>query len=313
MVETLENPVPATIVFRNRERLMEERRYTRQKYFSPGTAIAVYRTWNQARDFLPASAVRFRRDFWKISYVEQGSGVFLCNEERYPFGPGFIILSHPDDLTTVELKSDIRIYNILFFRKALAGWLDEFGAEHDFFGIFYESDPARSGIRTQLYQLSANRKIETLVREMRREFLREELNSPMLLRLYLMELLVQMNRLSERQFSRKRRSCLVAYVLSRLEKDFQTNFDYRKAAAELGITHVYLCSAYRKETGESIGQTQFRIRLKNVKRLLSESSRSVIEISTLCGFNDLSYFYRAFKKDTGMAPGDFRKEYSRFI
>ena len=292
---------------------MEERRYTRQKYFSPGMAIAVYRTWNQAKDFNPGSAVRYRRDFWKISYVEQGSGVFLCNENRYPFGPGFIVLSHPDDLTTVELKTDIRIYNILFLRKTLAGWLDEFGADHDFFGIFYESGPERGKIRDQLYLLNASRKIEALIREMRKEFLREELNSPMLLRLYLMELLVQMNRLSERQFSRKRRSCLVAYVLSRLENDFQTNFDYRQAAAELGITHVYLCAAYRKETGESIGQTQFRIRLKNAKRLLSESRKSVIEISTLCGFNDLSYFYRAFKKDTGMAPGDFRKQYSQFV
>lgn len=293
---------------------MKERHYTRQQYFSPGMTIAVYYGKNLKSDFSSGSDIRCRRDFWKISYVEQGTGTFLIDDRRYPFEPGFIFLTRPDDFTTFELNTDIQLYNILFLKKTLAGRLHEFGANHDFFAIFDDDwSGSRSEIHDQLYLLNANRKIETLIREMRKEFLREDLNSPMLLNLYLMELLVQMSRLSDRQFSRKRRSCLVSYVLSRLERGYQENFDYKKAASELGITPIYLCSAYRKETGESIGQTQFRIRLKNTKRLLSESRKSVIEISTLCGFNDLSYFYRAFKKDTGMAPGDFRKRYSPYL
>ena len=72
-------------------------------------------------------------------------------------------------------------------------------------------------MRDQLYLLNANRKIQTLVYEMRKEFLREDCNSIILLKLYLMELLIQMNRQSECQFSPKRRFYLTTYVVLQLE------------------------------------------------------------------------------------------------
>lgn len=290
---------------------MKIQRFTKQQYFPHEVAIAVYYTTNYAYKFKPGSENRYLRDFWKITYIEKGSGIHLFNEVRHPFEEGSILLSRPNDLTTAELESDIRLYNILFFKESLGSWLKEAGGNRGFFAVF-QNDKQQNSIHDPVCQLKGNRKIKMLVKEMRREFLRGDFNSPMLLKLYLMELLMQMSRLCDRQFSRNRRSCLASCVLSRLEQDYSEEFDYRKAAADLGITHIHLCSAYRKETGETIGQSLLRIRLKNAKRLLTESRKSIIEISTLCGFNDLSYFYRAFKKETGMAPGDFRKHSALF-
>ena len=131
-----------------------------------------------------------------------------------------------------------------------------------------------------------------------------------MLKLHLAELLIRMTRLSARNFSRKRRDVLAAYVLNRLEQNFAEPFDYQQAANELGITHFHLCNAYRKSCGESIGETLFRIRMKHAFRLLMETDKTVLEISSLCGFRDLSYFYRAFRKETGTSPGKFRRKYS---
>ena len=93
---------------------MKIQRFRKQQYFSHEVAIAVYYTVNYAYKFKPGSENRYLRDFWKITYIEKGSGVHLFNEVRHPFEEGSILLSRPSDLTTAELESDIRLYNILF-------------------------------------------------------------------------------------------------------------------------------------------------------------------------------------------------------
>lgn len=91
---------------------MKIQRFRKQQYFSHEVAIAVYYTVNYAYKFKPGSENRYLRDFWKITYIEKGSGVHLFNEVRHPFEEGSILLSRPSDLTTAELESDIRLYSL---------------------------------------------------------------------------------------------------------------------------------------------------------------------------------------------------------
>ena len=49
--------------------------------------------------------------------------------------------------------------------------------------------------------------------------------------------------------------------------------------------------------------------VNRVKRLLSENHLfhySIAEIGAMCGFYDISYFSRVFKKKTGLAPSEFK-------
>lgn len=264
-------------LFRKARRDMEETciLLRAKDFFSPDLPIAVFRGKNTRAMYNSETHVLYRRDFWKIFYIYSGTGILVINGKRYPFGPGFICLIHPDDLTTFELESDITLSNILFRKKVIADWLGELKGDNDFFSIFeIPHQETRHMIRDQLYLINSNRKIQTLVQEMRREYLLNDPNSVMMLKLYLTELLIRMTRLSSRTFSRKRRSTMIAYVLSRIEQNYMEPFDYQKAAADLGITHIHLCNTYRKEYGESIGQTLFRIRIKNTKRLLLETKKT---------------------------------------
>lgn len=273
--------------------------------------IAVLREHNKKWKFNRETRVLYRRDFWKIFYIHSGHGTLVINGKHYSFGPGFLCLIHPDDLTTFELDTDIDLSNILFQKRVIADYLGELKDENDFFSIFDTPSPESSHlIRDQLYLIDSDRKIQALVKEMRREYLRDDQNSGLMLKLHLTELLIRMTRLSSKSFSRKRRDTLVAYVLNQLEKNYMYPFDYHRAADELGITHIHLCNAYRKSCGESIGQTLFRIRIRNAEHLLLETEHTVLEVSTLCGFRDLSYFYRAFRRKNGMSPGDFRRKFA---
>jgi AraC family transcriptional activator of pobA len=91
-----------------------------------------------------------------------------------------------------------------------------------------------------------------------------------------------------------------------LERDFATNHDAAHYAAELGMTTGTLSRLLTKLTGQSTKQLILdRVILEGV-RLLRFSDLSVKEIAARLGFSDQFAFSKAFKRQRGEAPLDFR-------
>ena len=51
-------------------------------------------------------------------------------------------------------------------------------------------------------------------------------------------------------------------------------------------------------------------RLNIAARLLSTSDENILSIAENCGFFNLSYFNRSFKKKFGVTPGEYRSRYT---
>ncbi len=91
-----------------------------------------------------------------------------------------------------------------------------------------------------------------------------------------------------------------------LEQQYITNKRPATYAEKLHLSIPYLNECVRNSTGYSVSQhIQQRIILE-AKRLLVHSDRSVKEIATELGYDDLPYFSRLFKKATGMTALAFR-------
>ena len=76
-----------------------------------------------------------------------------------------------------------------------------------------------------------------------------------------------------------------------------------------GYCDDHLRRLFRKETGMSMLEYLTELRINHAKRLLSENHRlhySIAEIGAMCGFYDISYFSRVFKKKTGVAPSEYK-------
>ena len=52
------------------------------------------------------------------------------------------------------------------------------------------------------------------------------------------------------------------------------------------------------------------LRVLRAKELLRTTDQTQYAICLNCGFSDLAYFHRVFKKYTGMLPGQYRAQYS---
>lgn len=65
---------------------------------------------------------------------------------------------------------------------------------------------------------------------------------------------------------------------------------------------VYLSTHFKEVTGHTVTQFINRIRINSAFDLLSTNGYSVTDTAIICGFDDIAYFSKLFKKITGVAP-----------
>jgi AraC family transcriptional activator of pobA len=91
-----------------------------------------------------------------------------------------------------------------------------------------------------------------------------------------------------------------------LERDFTTSHEAGHYAAELGVTTGTLSRTLTKLTGRTTKQLILERVILEAVRLLRFSDLSVKEIAARLGFSDQFAFSKAFKRQRGAAPLEFR-------
>ena len=109
--------------------------YRAADYFKDDLPIVVQHNIHSPADFDPPESLN-RRQFWKILYIIDGTGLLKINHREYPFGPGFVCLNHPDDLTNLALDRPVELCNILFLQKTIENDLARLYNDNSFFSIF---------------------------------------------------------------------------------------------------------------------------------------------------------------------------------
>lgn len=285
--------------------------YKYEQYFRRNLPVEVIKVVHNPENFPQAEDVAYRREFWKIVYIISGNGVFRINGRRYPFSPRFIYLSHPDDLTTLELTGDVQLYNIIFRKEAFSDDLQRLYGEYRFFSLFYHKfSPEKSLNHELLHIVNSNRSIYALIRKMEREYQLNDANSAEMLRYSLLELLVLLARQSAKHYNRKRKNEIIHFVDNYLQEHFRKKFDTAALADDIGISRGYLFTIYQKEKHCSIGEELLRIRLEALKHGLRSGGEPVESLCYRCGFSDLGNLYKVFRREVGMTPGEYRDQHS---
>lgn len=77
---------------------------------------------------------------------------------------------------------------------------------------------------------------------------------------------------------------------------------------EMHLNASYLSAQFKKETGHTVTEYISYTRIKHALPLLAQSSRSIEDIAATCGFDDMNYFARVFRKIMNMSPTVYRKQ-----
>jgi AraC-like DNA-binding protein len=98
------------------------------------------------------------------------------------------------------------------------------------------------------------------------------------------------------------RAVRLTAVLSILERRFlEPDFSAQKLAAAARLSERYV-NELLYEAGASFTSRLNELRLRKAAELLTMTSRRISDIAFECGFNDLSYFNRSFRRRFGLTP-----------
>ncbi len=81
------------------------------------------------------------------------------------------------------------------------------------------------------------------------------------------------------------------------------------AAEYLKISPAYLSRLFKQETGTTFSEYVNKLKIEEASSLLLFTEYSDLEISNILGFSSQSHFIKIFKKQIGITPKQYKKQY----
>ena len=94
-----------------------------------------------------------------------------------------------------------------------------------------------------------------------------------------------------------------------LVKNFATSIRLEEVSTLVGLTPTAFCRYFKERTKKTFVEYLNEMRIGYSKKLLLENKMKISTISGEVGFPNLSNFISQFKKETGMSPSQFQKQF----
>ena len=95
-------------------------------------------------------------------------------------------------------------------------------------------------------------------------------------------------------------------AIRKIRTDYAEKVSVDELANMCRVSKYHFCRIFKTVTKMSVLQYQTEYRLRIADIFLEKSNKSISEIATLCGFEDLCYFSRCYKKHNGISPAKKR-------
>lgn len=99
---------------------------------------------------------------------------------------------------------------------------------------------------------------------------------------------------------------IMSDVLYYIDHNYKKPLKLETLAPLFGYSSSYLGKIFSKRVGENFNSYLDKVRIEHAVQLLLDDDIHIYEISEQVGYTNVDYFYRKFKKYTGLTPGDYR-------
>lgn len=99
----------------------------------------------------------------------------------------------------------------------------------------------------------------------------------------------------------------VSLMLNHIATHYSQALTAADIASAVGLNPNYAMGLFKKTMQLTIKQYIIMMRINHAKALLSDTDKSMLDISLSSGFNALSRFYDNFQKQVGTSPQNYRK------
>ncbi|PQP85573.1 hypothetical protein CPT76_35550 [Paenibacillus sp. AR247] len=94
-----------------------------------------------------------------------------------------------------------------------------------------------------------------------------------------------------------------------IHQNYESKITLNDIAAAGTVCRSRCCKLFNTYVGQTPNEYLIRYRIQKSCDMLKETNRSISEIAMACGFQSASYFTFIFRKQLGLVPQDYRKQY----
>ena len=102
-------------------------------------------------------------------------------------------------------------------------------------------------------------------------------------------------------------------IFNYIRDNFTDHIELSEIASQIFMTPQSFCRFFKKSTNKTFTTFLNEYRINHSTKLLAETDDEIKEICFKSGFNNLSNFFRNFKRTTGITPNHYREEILRNI
>lgn len=247
-------------------------------------------------------------DELEIIYVESGRGTVTVGSKRYDVGDGDIVVVLPQTIHSIEQYQDRRMeyFNILFDFSLLTYSTNDVCYEKYFKPLYNHTKQPPSlmecdsehnaALLKNVKYLIANRK--------------NAANDELMIISNLFELMHKLNAMSvaasSAELSLKNNYDKLKNLLVYVRSHYDREISIAEAAEICWFSPSHFMKLFKDMTGKGFTQYLIDYRLEIAAARLADSRDKIIDVAQAVGFNNTSYFSRAFFDKYGVTPSAYR-------
>lgn len=105
------------------------------------------------------------------------------------------------------------------------------------------------------------------------------------------------------------REDLAQMIHDYLKAHFAEDITLNTISRQFALSPPYIVTLFKKQYGTTVVEYLTDLRIDYACRALKHSDVAAAEIGSAAGYHDAAYFYRVFKKKTGLTPSQYRAKY----
>lgn len=107
---------------------------------------------------------------------------------------------------------------------------------------------------------------------------------------------------------KKKCSPMVLLTIKYIEENYYLNdLNINGISEKLEVTSSYLSKLLKKETGLTFVDYLTNIRIKKAMYIMEDPTIKIYDVAELVGYSNQHYFCRAFKKEVGVSPTEYKR------
>ncbi len=236
-------------------------------------------------------------------YFTKGEALIKCNSLEILAKKGDLIVVNSNELHQGYCVSESVEYHCIIFDTSLlqsryvdtceTKYINPISQNHILFKNKIEND----------------KKVSKHINEFVKEFEAKEIGYEMVIKATLYQLLVLLLRnhvqlvLTPKEYDARIRN-LKRFngVLEYIENNYSDRITIDQLCSMANISRFYFCRVFKSITEKSLGEYLNQLRINKAEALLKNGDVNITEAAMSCGFDDINYFSRMFKKYKNESP-----------